>query len=320
MTSGASKIEKSSFGEDDDTVTIWEFVSVNLWLNLGMLDSWVFLKSIHIDFVIEMTNVSNDGVVLHLSHIGGHDDSLVSSGGNEDISGSDNAGELLDLVSFHSSLKGADWIALGDDNSSSRLLHGHGASFSDITKTKDDNLLTGNHDISGSHETIRKRVLASIDVIELLLGDGVVNVNGSEEELSLGGHLVKSVNTGGGLLGDTDEPLGHLGPLVGLSSLESLSDDSNNLLEFKVIESSWVWDLSGLGELSLGLDTFVDEEGSITTIINENIWTIAVWPSEHFVGAIPVLFEGLSFPGKNIGGLRGNDGSSGVILSGVDVA
>jgi len=320
MTSGASKIKKSSLGEDDDTVTIWELVSVNLWLNLGSLDSWVFLKSVHIDFVIEMTNVSNDGVVLHLSHIGGHDNTLVSSSSNEDISGGDNIGELLDLVSFHSSLKGADWIALGDYNSRSSALHGHGASFSDITETKDNNLLTSEHDIGGSHETIRKRVLASIDVIELLLGDRVVNINGSEEELSLGGHLVESVNTGGGLLGDTDELLGHLGPLVGLSTLETLSDDSNNLLEFKVIESSWVWDLSGLGELSLGLDTFVDEEGSITTIINENIWSITVRPGEHFVGAVPVLLEGLSLPGEDVSGLSLNDSSGGVVLGGVDVA
>ena len=72
--------------------------------------------------------------------------------------------------------------------------------------------------------------------------------------------------------------------------------------------------------MSLGLDTLVDEEGSITTIINENIWTIAVGPGEHLVGAIPVLLEGLSFPCENLGGLGLNDSSSGVVLSGVDVA
>ena len=163
-------------------------------------------------------------------------------------------------------------------------------------------------------------MLASINVVELLLGDGVVNVNGSEEEFSLGGHLIKSVNTGGGLLRDTNEAVGHLGPLVGSSSLETLSNDSNNLLEFKVIESGWVWDLSGLGELSLGFDTFVNEEGSITTIINEDIWTIAVRPGEHFVGAVPVFLEGLSLPGEDVGGLSGNNSGSGVILGGVDVA
>jgi len=163
-------------------------------------------------------------------------------------------------------------------------------------------------------------VLASIDIVELLLGDGVVDVNGSEEEFSLGGHLVESVDTGGGFLRDTNEVVGHFGPFVSETSLESLSDDSNDLLELEVIESSWVWDFTGLGESSLGLDTFVDEKGSITTIINENIWTITVWPGEHFVGAVPVLLKGLSLPCEDVGGLCLNDGSSGVILGGVNVA
>jgi len=31
------------------------------------------------------------------------------------------------------------------------------------------------------------------------------------------------------------------------------------LLEFEVIEVGWVWELSGLEEVSLGLDTLMDE-------------------------------------------------------------
>jgi len=63
-------------------------------------------------------------------------------------------------------------------------------------------------------------MLASIDVIELLLGDRVVNVNGSEEEFSLGRHLIESVDTGGGFFGDTNEVVGHFGPFLGKTSFE----------------------------------------------------------------------------------------------------
>jgi hypothetical protein len=132
--------------------------------------------------------------------------------------------------------------------------------------------------------------------------------------------LVKSVDTGGGFFRNTNEVVSHLGPFLGKSSLEGISNDSHDLLEFEVIEVSWIWELSSLGEVSLGLDSLMDEKGSITTIINENIWSITVRPGEHFVGAIPVLFEGLSLPGEDVGGLGGNDGSSGVVLSGVNVA
>lgn len=320
MTSGATEVKKSTLGKNDNTVTIWEFESINLWFNFGVLDTWIFLETSHVDLIIEMTNVSNDGIVLHLCHMVGHDNTLVSSSGDEDVGGVKNALELLDLETLHTGLKSADWIDFSNNNSSTTGFHGSGGTFTNITKTADDDFLTSNHDIGGSHETIWERVSASIDVIELLLGDGIVNVDGLEEELTSGGHLVKSVDTGGCLFGNTNELLGHLGPFVSSTSLEILSDDSNDLLELEVVIFIWIWDLSGLEEVSLGLDTFVDEEGSITTIIDENIWTIAVWPGEHFVGAIPVLLEGLSLPCEDVGGLGLDDSSGGVVLSGEDVA
>jgi hypothetical protein len=59
----------------------------------------------------------------------------------------------------------------------------------------------------------------------------------------------------------------------------------------------------------------MDEKGSITTIINENIWSITVWPCEHFVGAIPIFNQVHSLPGEYVGGLGSNNSSSGMILS-----
>ena len=63
-------------------------------------------------------------------------------------------------------------------------------------------------------------MLATVDVVELLLGHRVVDVDTSEQELALLGHLVQSSDTGGGLLRDTNESLAHLGPLLGVSGLE----------------------------------------------------------------------------------------------------
>merc|ERR1711904_621363 len=192
-------------------MTIWELISINLWFDFGSYDTWIFFKTFHINFVIKMTNISNNSIVLHLCHMVCHYNSLVSSGSNEDISGTNNAIELFDLKSFHSSLKGADWITFSNNNSSSTVFHGSGATFSNITETTDDNLFTSNHDICGSHETIRKRVLASIDVIELLLGNGIININSSKEEFTFSRHLIKSVNTSGSFFRNTNEIVGHLG-------------------------------------------------------------------------------------------------------------
>jgi len=87
MTSGATEVKKSTLSKNDNTVTIWEFESVNLWLNFNILDSWVFLETSHVDLIIEMTNVSNDGIVLHLCHMVGHDNTLVSGSCDEDVCG-----------------------------------------------------------------------------------------------------------------------------------------------------------------------------------------------------------------------------------------
>ena len=267
-----------------------------------------------------MTNVSNDGVVLHLGHMVSHDDALVSSGSDEDIGSSDNALDFLDIESLHASLESADWVTLGNNNSGSAGFHSGGASFSDISISEDDNLFTSNHDVSGSHNTIWKRVSASIDIIELRLGDAIIDIDGLDQEFSLERHLIESVDTGGGLLGDTLKVGSHLGPFLGKTSLETFLDESHHLNELEVIELGWVWELSSLGEVSLGLDSLMDEESGITTIIDKDIWTIAVGPREHPVGKVPVFLEGLSFPCEHIGGLCFDNGGSGVVLGGVDVA
>ena len=67
-------------------MSIFEFISINLIFNILMFNSLDFFKSSGIDFVIEMSDVSNDSVVFHLNHMVSHDDVLVSSGGDEDIS------------------------------------------------------------------------------------------------------------------------------------------------------------------------------------------------------------------------------------------
>jgi len=50
-------------------------------------------------------------------------------------------------------------------------------------------------------------VLAAVHVVELGLGDAVVNIDGGEGKSVVLGELVKSVDTGGGLLGNTPKVL-----------------------------------------------------------------------------------------------------------------
>jgi len=224
VTSGATQVQETALSKEDDTVTIGELVAINLVLDVLAFDTGVIVEALSVNFVIEMTNVANNSVVLHLGHVVDHDDVLVAGSGNENISSVDDALNALDFVAFHAGLESADGIALSDDNAAALGLHGRGAALADITETADNNLLASEHNVSSAHETIGEGVLAAVNVIELLLGDRVVDIDGLEEELALVGHLLKSVNTGGGLLRQANEFLGHLGPHVSGTFLELLAE------------------------------------------------------------------------------------------------
>jgi len=200
MSSGASQIQQTTFSEDNDSVSLLELESVDLWLNLLSLDTWESHESSHIDLVIEVTNVSNNSIVLHLLHLGSHDNTLVTGGGNEDIYLSDDIIEADNLVTFHASLEGADRIDLRNKNTGTGSLHGLGRTLADITVSGNKNSLTGKHNISGTHDTIRERVSATVHIVELRLGNRVVDIDSREKEGTILSHLYQSVDTSGGLL------------------------------------------------------------------------------------------------------------------------
>jgi hypothetical protein len=320
VTSGATQVKEAALGEEDNSVTVGELVAINLVLDIQALDAGVAIESLKVNFVVEVTDVSNNSVVLHLGHMLGHDDVFVTGGSDKDVSSVDNRLDSLDFVAFHTRLEGADGVTLGDDDTGATSLHGSSATLTDITEPADNNLLASKHDIGGTHETIGKRVFAAVNVVELLLGDRVVDVDGSEEELALLGHLLKSVHASGGLLGETNELLAHLGPEVGDTLLELPFDKSEDDLEFLVGGGHRVGESAELLEGSLSLDTFVHHDGSITTVIDEHVGAGVVGPDKHSQGAFPVFLEGLSLPGEDVGGLGGDNSSSGVILGGVDIA
>jgi len=118
VTSGATKIEETTFSEDEDTVSVWEDPSVELWFDVGLLDSWPSFETSHIDFVIEVTDVTDDGVVLHLGHIFSGYNLLVAGGGDEDITVLQGAFKFDDVVAFHACLESADWVDFSNEDTS----------------------------------------------------------------------------------------------------------------------------------------------------------------------------------------------------------
>mmetsp|Transcript_14572 Transcript_14572/g.22473 ORF Transcript_14572/g.22473 Transcript_14572/m.22473 type:complete len:433 (+) Transcript_14572:230-1528(+) len=322
VTSGTSQVEETTLSKDNNSLSVLEDETVHL--GLDVLAGSDGHKSIHINLVIEVTNVSNNGVVLHLLHALSHKDSLVTGGGDEDISKSNNLLEGGDGVTLHTGLKGTDGINLSNVNNATTGAHGVCATLANISVSADNSLLSSHHDISGAHDTIGKGVLASVQVVEFGLGDRIVNVDGGEEEGVVLLHHIETVDTGGGLLGDSLTALGNLVPLVSLTGLEKTLDDGKHDLELGVVRRLGIGKGSVLKEGVLGLLSLVDEEGHISTIIDDDVHTVSLTiilgPGDSVQGALPVLLEGLSLPGKDGSRLVTSNGCGSVILSGENVA
>lgn len=132
------------------------------------------------------------------------------------MSASETTSSKEDLETFHGGLEGADWVDFCHDDTCSGLLHCGGATLSDVSVSADDCDLSGDHDVSGSHQTVGERVTASVQVVELALGDRVIDINGREKQSTIGLHLVQPLNTSGGFLRHTNQPILHFVVLLGV--------------------------------------------------------------------------------------------------------
>ena len=64
VTHGASQVNQSTLGKEDDVVSVGQGEPVNLGLDVRLLDG-VLLQPLDADLAVKVTDVANDGVVLH---------------------------------------------------------------------------------------------------------------------------------------------------------------------------------------------------------------------------------------------------------------
>ena len=93
-----------------------------------------------------------------------------------------------------------------------------GAALADVAVAADDGDLAADHHVGGAVDAVDERVAAAVEVVELRLGDRVVDVDGREQQRAGLDHLVEPVHAGGGLLGDALDALADAGPAASGSS------------------------------------------------------------------------------------------------------
>jgi len=199
VASGASQVDQATLSQENDVVARGESEAVDLGLDVDVGDS-VLLQPSDVQLNVKVTNVANNRVVLHGAEVLTTDDVTAASGGDEDVALGDGSLHGGDFVTLHGSLKSVDGIDLSDDDTGTHTPESSGGTLADITVSSNNGNLSGNHNIGGALDSVNQRLAASVKVVELGLGDRVVDVDGGNLELVLLEHLVQVVDTGGGLL------------------------------------------------------------------------------------------------------------------------
>ena len=74
------------------------------------------LEGFDLNLVVEVTDVADDGLILHPAHVIQGDDVLVAGGGHEDVRGVKCVFHGGDRVAFHGRLKRTNGVDFGDDH------------------------------------------------------------------------------------------------------------------------------------------------------------------------------------------------------------
>ena len=156
---------------------------------------------------------ANNGIVAHDLEVLANQNVTATGGSDKDLTERSSLLHGDDLVALDSGLEGVDGVDLSNEDASTHGVQGLGTTLTDVTETGNDSDLTGNHDIGSTLDTVDERLTAAVQVVELGLGNGVVDVDGGNEELALLEHAVEVVDTGSSLLRKTVAALELLGVL-----------------------------------------------------------------------------------------------------------
>src|SRR5215472_17417746 len=228
VTGGVAEVQQAALGQHDDAVAILEGPLVHLRLDDGAADAGRLRQAGHVDLVVEVADVAHDGLVLHPAHVVGGDHVAVAGGGDEDVRRVHHVLERGHLVAVHGRLERADRVDLGDDDPGALAAQALRAALAYVAVAADDGDLAADEHVRAALDAVDQRVTAAVLVVELRLGNRVVDVDRRELELAGLEHLVEAVHAGGGLLGDAldlGDGLGPLGVVGGDGGAQLVEDD-----------------------------------------------------------------------------------------------
>ena len=161
-----------------------------------------------------MKLTANDRIVLHHVKVFTREDIPASGRRDENLSLRRRLLHRRDLIARDRRLQRIDRIHLRHDDSCTHTVQSLRTPFTHITIPSHNCDFACNHDISRALDTINQRLPAAVQVIELGLGDRIVDVDGGDQEARLFQHAVQVVHARRRLLRDAVAALEHFRVLV----------------------------------------------------------------------------------------------------------
>jgi len=206
VAGGAAEVHQAALGQQDDLLAIREHHVIDLRLDFDPLAG--ALERGDVDLVVEVTDVADDGLVFHLGHVLEGDHRLVAGRGDEDVGFVGCVIHGHHFVAFHGRLQCADRVDLGDPHLCRQRTQGLCRTLTDIAIARHYRDLAGDHDVGGTLDAVDQALTAAVEVVELALGHGIVDVDGAEQQRAGSRHLLEAVDAGGGLFGHPDDLCG----------------------------------------------------------------------------------------------------------------
>ena len=177
MAGAAAEVHQPAFGEQDDALAVGEDDVVDLRLDVLPL---VLLQRRDVDLVVEVADVAHDRVVLHALHVLVRDHVDVAGGGDEDVGLVGGVVHGHDAIAFHRRLQRADRVDLGDPHLRGQRAQRLRRALADVAVARDHRDLARDHHVGRALDAVDQRLAAAVEVVELGLGDRVVDVDRRE--------------------------------------------------------------------------------------------------------------------------------------------
>ena len=309
MAGGAAEIHQPSLGQHDQPLAVGEEDLVDLRLDVL---PFVIAQAADLNLAVEMADVADDGPVLHRPHVVEGDDVDIAGRRHEDVTGGCGILHGHDLITLHGRLERADRIDLRHHDAGAGIAQRSRTALAHIAIAADHRDLARHHHIGGAADAVHQALAGAVEVVELRLGHGIVDVDGRKQELALLGHVVEAMDAGRRLLRHAADRLADLGIPARLL-LQPLGQ--RGIEDFLLL-------IRRLGDRAriLGrLDAEMHHQRGVAAVVQDHVRRAAVRPFEDAMGEVPIFLQALALIGEDGDAGLGN-GGGGMVLGRIDVA